>query len=37
MLTLESFALCLAFGAGLAALTLVDGIFINGMTQARAV
>lgn len=37
VLTLEAFAFCLAFDAGLAAPTLVDGIFINGMTQARAV
>ena len=37
MLTLEPFAFFLAFDAGLAAPTLVDGILINEMAEGAAV
>ena len=37
MLTLEAFSFCLAFGAGLAAPTLVDSKLINGVAESVAV
>ena len=36
MLTLDSFAVCLAFGAGLAAPSLINSKLINGMTESVA-